>query len=617
MRTFLTMLLSLLSLSGFAGRSTFDKLCEVNKCWRDQQDVDRNQRDIGTPMTETAWIRLHLSMVEQTLRSRATNHLTAQQTQNRELCLDHLNDYWKAGKFPQNEAYSYRTPIFIDRYDNFCAVGYLVKASGNEPVSRMIAAKTNLAYVKEMNYPELNQWASDFGFTVDELAWIQPGYSPLNYADAVGKGVEGEVKTLFADNSQNIMYVGGTFPKADSTLPVNNIAYVTGQAGSYTWHAMGTGVNGTVNAIVKHDNKIFVAGAFTEAGGVAANNVAYWDGSAWHNAGCTYGTINSLVVFNGELYAAGNFDVCAAMNNINFARWDGTAWLQLPGLTGQVNTMFVHAGSLVLGGAFSYNNDDLNIIRWNKVSGFAPYTNKISNEVKDIKLLGDTVYAVCKKTHSTDTLSLLVQLKGDTWRALDPNPVYSLSAAGSNVLSLNTLCVLNNNTLMLGGSFNYSAVIGYWGYNCVNITPRTGFGSGRWFAVDDAINTMVIFNGELIAGGKFKYGNGYIGTPHSVPKLNGITRQATAPNSVPKLPVENRMTIYPNPVKHAGAITVENNFEARHFVVSDLTGRVLQRGKTDAKPVSEIRLSAAVNGVYMLELANDNGVRVVQKIVVE
>jgi hypothetical protein len=616
MKKLFTILCSLLSLSGFASKSSYEKLCEVNKCWREQTDVDRNQMALAAPMDETAWIRLHLSRVEQTLRSRSTAHLTAKQAQNRQHTLDDLNRYWQAGQFPQNEDYSYRTPIFIDKHDNFCAVGYLVKASGHEAVSRMIAANTNLAYVKDMKYPELARWAADYGFSIDELAWIQPGYPPINHTQPLGKGVDGVVKELFADNDQNILYVGGSFLKADSTLLVNNIAYVTEQAGVYTWHKMGTGVNGTVQAIVKFDNKIFVAGTFTEAGGVAANNIAYWDGSAWHSAGCTYGTINSLAVYNGALYAAGSFDVCAALSNINFARWNGTSWQQLPGLNGPVNTMFVSGGDLVLGGAFSYNNQAANVIKWNSTSSFTAYANKISNEVKDLEVFGDTLYAVCKRTHATDTLSLIVKLKGNAWEAIDPNPVPNFIPGAAAILSLNTLCVAGN-SLMLGGSFRFIPVVGYFGNNCMDISPTRMAGAGSWFDVDSVLNKMVVFKGAVIAGGGFKYGNGAsMASPRVT--LNGIARQVTAPTGVPILPSPKSISLYPNPAHKAGIINIAGDFNASRFAVTDLTGRNLLSGRMDAQSVHQVSLpSTMATGIYLIELANDKGEKMTKKFVVE
>ncbi|MBW7914270.1 MAG: hypothetical protein H3C54_11390, partial [Taibaiella sp.] len=219
MKTIVTLLLLCITYTGFGkSKPAYEKLCEVNKCWTEQPDVNQLAYPEYDNRSEHEWIRTHLSLVEQTLRARSTSHLSAQQQANRLNALAHLNQYWHEGNFPVNDQYNYRTPIFIDKYDNFCAVGYLVKATGFEQVSRKIAAQTNLAYVREMNYPELFAWATEYGFTVDELAWIQPGYGWVSYAKPMGKGTDGEVYELYVDKAGDKLYVGGNFGKVDSTI---------------------------------------------------------------------------------------------------------------------------------------------------------------------------------------------------------------------------------------------------------------------------------------------------------------------------------------------------------------------------------------------------------------
>lgn len=610
MRTFLTFLICCFAFTGMCHNATFEKLAEVNKCWRDQKDVQPGQLGEWKQQSERAWIRQHLSLVEQVLRQRSTAHLTAQQAANRSRTLDQLNEYWHAGNFPINEDYSYRTPIFIDNHDNFCAVGYLVKASGHEAVSRMISAKTNLAYVKEMKYPELNSWAADYGFTIDELAWIQPAYAPVQNTEPVGKGVAGEVKELFVDG--NIMYVGGKFSKVDSTITANNIAYVTESAGVYTWHSMGTGVNGTVNAIAKMGNNIYVAGDFTTAGGNPVTSVAYWDGSMWHSAGCIYGTISDLLVFNNELYAAGDFDVCAALSEVNFAKWNGTNWFQVGPVDGRVNTMEVVNNSIVLGGAFSLQTSAMNLIKWTPGVGLEPFFNSSANEVMDFEKFKDTLYAVCKRTSTTDTNNLFLKLKGNSWIVEANYATSSLSPGNGGIISLNTLCA-DGNALMLGGNFHSAPMVGTYAMNCLNVTP-SGAGWGQWFVVDSAINKMVIFKGDLISGGKFKYNSGF--SPGAV-ALNGMARRKAIPTSVPELPGQNSFSLYPNPVKNAGTMTLKNNFEAKQFVITDLMGKQISRGQLTNQATQNVSLPELSSGVYLIQLVNDKGAKVVKKFTVE
>ena len=122
MRTLCTFLLLCLSFAVTANEAVFRQLVTVNQQWMFQKDI--NQHQLPSPVTDNPgeWIRHHLKLVEQTLRNRDVSHLTTTQASNRNRALQLLNGYWKQGNFPINDQFTYRTPIFIDRYDNFCAV---------------------------------------------------------------------------------------------------------------------------------------------------------------------------------------------------------------------------------------------------------------------------------------------------------------------------------------------------------------------------------------------------------------------------------------------------------------------------------------------------------------
>jgi len=597
-------------LNVLAINKTFDKLAEVNKCWLEQRDVTVTSLPNFTIQSETEWIRTHLTLVEQTLRARTTSHLTPSQKQNRQNCLNHLNEYWHAGNFPINDQYAYRTPIFIDRYNNFCAVGYLIKATGNESVSRMIASKTNLAYVRQMNYTEVFAWANENGFTEDELAWIQPAYPPVRHSAPVGKGTDGTVYELYADNANGKLYVGGKFQQVDSTITANNIAYVTESGGAYTWHALGSGVNGEVHAIVPFNNNLFVAGSFTQAGSTSVNNIAYWDGSMWHAAGCLTGKVKDLIVYNNELYAAGQFDLCAGLIDVNFARWDGTTWTGFSGLIGQVNTMEVEGSDLLLGGNFNYGSLATNVIKWNSTNGFVPFTNGLENEVNDFEKYGDTVYAVSARTAVNDS-NLVNKLISNTW--LPESPYLTSSFFSPQAISFNTLCN-HNDTFMMGGSFYLLPIVGNTAQNTYSLFNPGGL--SNWMNVDSAVYKMTIFKGELIAAGKFKYGSYGLGW-NSVP-LNGITRKVySLPTSVQDLSKSGKtMLVYPNPASAASSLIVENSFGADQLSVSDLRGKIIVAAPVSGSKIS-VKLPQLSAGTYIVELRSKAGQSASQKLIIQ
>ncbi len=110
----------------------------------------------------------------------------------REPLLDRLEAYARLGRFPRPDAAvtdhprrvrpprafrgaRARAPIFVDAVGTRCAVGHLLDADRPDLVDR-IRARANGDWLLEMDEPELAGWASGHGFTLDELAWIQPSY---------------------------------------------------------------------------------------------------------------------------------------------------------------------------------------------------------------------------------------------------------------------------------------------------------------------------------------------------------------------------------------------------------------------------------------------------------
>lgn len=606
--------------------NTFNKLCEVNKCWTEQTDVHNLPYHTNTNMGEREWIRTHLQLVEQTLRKISTANLSETQKANRQDALNKLNSYWKSGAFPVNDLYNYRTPIFIDRYDNFCAVGYLVKATGHEAISRKIAAATNLAYVREMNYPELNNWAKDYGFTVDELAWIQPSYiyTPRGICNAVGKGTDGEVFELFVDKTGEKLFVGGMFSAVDSTITANSIAYITDSNNKYTWHGMGGGVDGTVYAVAEHQNKIFIAGVFGKSGTTSLDNVAYWDGTKWTAAGCLDGIVKDLAVMNNELYACGDFNMCDGTQDVNFAKWTGTGWQPISGLLGRVNTMHVDGTEMILGGYFNFSGTNTNIIKWYQQYGFIKYSNQVDNEVMDIEPHKGTYYLSCRGTISSANmiyyrsgLSLWVSTAG--------------SVGGPAINSYNTLCAEQDSLWMGGDFYDYPPMprtmggVSHISYTS-NITKSIWW-SDNAFYLNGPVNKFVLYKGALIGAGKFSqhiYGK----------QLNHIFYRAKAPVVPPPPPVigeppynhftyegsygeestsiiDNQtavVSIAPNPLKSGGELQLSmSNTTTLTVEIIDMTGKVILNSKLQGSSKFAIRLPEINAGMYMVQLTNESG----------
>jgi hypothetical protein len=155
---------------------------------------------------------------------------------------------------------------------------------------------------------------------------------------ALGAGVGGTeaplVRALAVDAGGDL-YAAGDFTTAGD-VPANYIAKWDGTA----WSALGNGIGGTdppvVNALaIDAEGTLYAAGKFTSAGDIPANHIAMWNGAVWSALGTGMGGapspyVGALAVdAAGHLYAAGYFITAGGVTANDLAKWDGTAWSAL------------------------------------------------------------------------------------------------------------------------------------------------------------------------------------------------------------------------------------------------------------------------------------------------
>lgn len=131
-------------------------------------------RTPGDRDREKVRMRLHLEHVHAWLASRPATRpeLTARRAE----LLGYLQDYIAAGVTPLNLDVPWRNPVFVDALGNVCAVGYLLERSVSRELVERVAAGHRFDYLEDIDMPEVAAWIAGSGFTLEELASIQPGY---------------------------------------------------------------------------------------------------------------------------------------------------------------------------------------------------------------------------------------------------------------------------------------------------------------------------------------------------------------------------------------------------------------------------------------------------------
>lgn len=177
------------------------------------------------------------------------------------------------------------------------------------------------------------------------VRWNGVSFLPLGAGFSGGFVPQVHALALYDDGAGVQLYAGGSFTEAGGQ-PARGLAAWDGQM----WREVGGGVSGGIEPIVRalhvHDYgsgpALFVGGAFTQAGGVAAEAIARWDGRGWAPLGAglsmngTFGAqvlaLETLPAPGGALLVAGGlFERAGHVNVRNLAAWDGAAWADVAG----------------------------------------------------------------------------------------------------------------------------------------------------------------------------------------------------------------------------------------------------------------------------------------------
>ncbi len=172
-----------------------------------------------------------------------------------------------------------------------------------------------------------------------------------------GEGADAPVRAIAAFGGDLI--VAGEFSSIDG-VAAQRIARWDGE----NWWPLGSGLTdgvyaGTGESLAVYGGELVVGGLFDHAGGVAAQDIARWNGAAWAPLGAGLdGTsfnrhVYTLLVQEATLLAGGSFTLAGGAPAGHLARWNGTAWTTLgTGLDGSVTSLVAYAGRVVAGGVF-------------------------------------------------------------------------------------------------------------------------------------------------------------------------------------------------------------------------------------------------------------------------
>lgn len=614
-RSIIFFLLTLVSVQLSAGDFS-SALIDVNKFWAYETTalsmVNSQECNLGS----NEMIQMHLRLVHDELLSRDISHLSSEQQINRLTSLQHLQYYAERGVFPQNLTHSVRRPVFIDQRGVHCAVGYLISASGSPELSQRISANMNTFYLKDMQDEALSAWVARSGFTLNELAWIQPGYPvPVNW-DSMKGGMDGPVHTIASDSFGDI-FAAGYFDTAGGYSAHNAAHWYSGFAG-FDWMGLhGSGTNGPVADVLIHNNETYLAGAFSSVDTIfTGSGVVKWNGTGWESLGQFYiggllSYVNDLAIYRDTLYAGGFFrsDIGAPEFFTNLAKWDGLKWVPAfkdgYQVQGEVKSLHVHDGALVVGGDFQLS-DSAQTANIFKINGQAvSYFNEaLPYTVNDLASYAGDIYAACPYDENSSIKGGLVKyddLNNHWYSRIE----FTSFGAPHEVLALEETPY----GLAFGGNFNWDQLLGFFIVNAGLLSDSSNTvnaGISSLGILDSSVTCLHYRDGYLYEGGYFEHGLGTL--MGGLEPLGHIAKLEMATIGLRNHSFSG-LEMYPNPASNRVMIELPSQTELLKVQMLDITGRlfsppVLARSSDQV----ELSVEEMSRGSYILNLITADGI---------
>lgn len=287
-------------------KTTAEKhLIAVNKQW---EGIAQCQETINFE-DETQRIQFHLAQVLEYLDEADLSNLSNGQKEKRKNTIQELKRYRDRAIFPKNDVLPIRNPIFKDQYQTACAVAFLMEQTGAQEVVNLIQQESNFAYIEKLSeeYPQINSWADEYGFTLDELALIQPGY-PSEYREfyEVGNGgpVEGKINVMKSNTTNDLLILAGSFSEVDGQAARNIIGW-----DGENWVDMNSPIIGEIHDIWMSHSSLVVVGDFYLEGNPDLQNIAAYKDGEWigMQSGEMEGTVKTIHSQHGQFYVGGDF----------------------------------------------------------------------------------------------------------------------------------------------------------------------------------------------------------------------------------------------------------------------------------------------------------------------
>lgn len=576
--------------------SLYAHMLEINAQWRVQDPAGMVGDVPVTFVNDAQRIATHLHFVRERLATNVPAGFTPAQIEQRMFLLSKLERYADRGRFPQNHVLPYRNPVFIDPHGTACAVGQLMIESGHHALADEINSSLSLAYLLDMRtsalWPRIASWAETHGFTANELAWIQPAYDPQLPWASLGTGTNGTV-TVTKTLANGDVFIGGEFTEAGG-VAANNVAIWNGTG----YEALGAGMEGTVRCAIEFNGELYVGGSFL----FSSNDLAKWNGTSWDFSTVFQGkgpNINALHVHYGALYAAGDIVGFAGTNPL-VQRLDGSYWTPIGSyFDGSVLALASHNGNLVAAGAFttttSPTTTEMQHVAFFNGTDWEQLGAGLDAQVRDLLDVNGTLYASGDLyANIVPTFGLArISVGAPQWEELLPNhESYMYNGLGPMWISS---MVEHQGFLYLGGKFYISPMLGTYGSNVAKFHGNPDEVSAM-IVLDEQVNDVTVQGNSLIIGGAFSAVHPHLATLELNMGVNDRDRGTL-------------LRVGPNPSTDVITARINGSFSPNPgFRIIDASGRSIPVNAVRSGDATNIDVRSLAAGLYVIEAVGDEEV---------
>jgi hypothetical protein len=276
--------------------------------------------------------------------------------------------------------------------------------------------------------------------------------------------------------------------------------------------AMPEAVTSVNAATVDSRGNLYIGGTFTSIGGVAAYNIAKWDGISWsaldtgiRNDGSGSSTISALAASGTDVYAGGIFKRAGGITANNIAKWDGSSWSALSsGTDYSVRSLLVRDGALIVGGNFTRAGDTAAnfIAKWDG-GNWSTLGSGMSSTVRALVSQGTDLYAGGDFAFAGGVwVNNVAKWDGAAWSPLGTGHIGGHGFNGS----VHAMAVMDS-VLFVGGSFTSSSSGGIPFGHLARWAGRSWEPLG---SVEGFVNALAVDGKDLYVGGSFKTAGGVL-----------------------------------------------------------------------------------------------------------